>query len=304
MPENEVLLGWLQLLVAACLGGLFTLLGVLLSNRHARELASRSGAFRRPKTGLSLFGLDLRGGEDVLAWCLRHPGPVSARALYRLPFAVTNGGDLRCDDLVLTLQGPAECFGREEGLEFTHIPAVVDDLIKRAQMPIGHLCQLSYKVSRVGAGSAVGIEELFVMAPSVGREHTSVSKTNDDVALTTSVEYSFAYRLHLSLFSPDESNLHSSVSVYCIEGSSVAEMIAKFHDLVEAKTREYLAGASAWERFRFITLRRGEKRRVMFVDCGDGKAVPVGDSTVVWLLDSQPIVGELSCLLPREMLWR
>lgn len=304
MPISDAWLSWIQMAMAAVLGAVVSLVGVALTNRHARHLAERSGAFRRPKLGLSIFGINLHAGQNILAWCVRHPGPESTRALYKLPLAVVNEGDGRCEDVVLTLQGPAECFGNPEGLSAKATPAVFDDVIRRGQMDIGFLRQVSYRLSRIGARSAIGIDDVLMMSPSFAIKKTTRFTTKDDVAMTATFEVSFAYNLEWMLFSSDEPAVRITTPLYCIEGQATQDIARHFSKVVGKKISDYLANAGAWERFRFYVLRKGDIKRVMLIDYGEGNVTSVRGKTLHWFLDSEYSVRALNCVVPRMMPWR
>jgi hypothetical protein len=300
--KSDVVISWLQVGVGALLGLVATFLGVAASNRQARRIAELSGVFRRPKFGLQLFGFNVPD-EHIIGWCFRHPGPPGTDAFFRLAFAITNGGDLRGEDLILTLQGPAQCFGNPEGLGVNPTPAVAVDLVRRGQSDMGFLRQVSYAVSRVGAMSAVGIGDIIVMSPSVGIEKPHVFKLKGDVEMAATVGISYSYSIEWGLYSPDAPGIRYAASFFCVEGASAADVARRFRKLLAKRVRKYLASAGRWERFRFNVLRLGEHRRVLIVDFGDGEEESIDGTSVVRLDQSDYRVSSVGFLIPRALPW-
>lgn len=303
MLSPDTFQSWLQLAVAAIVGAVVSMCGVGIANRHARQLAERSGAFRRAKVGLGLFGRHLHQKDSIVAWCVLHPGPERSRALCRLPIFVVNEGDARCDDVILTLQGPAECFGDPDALELTATPPVIDDVIRRGQVDIGRLRQVSYRLTSVGAASALRIDDVLVMSPSVGINSTARFRSKDDIDVAASYEFSFSYRLEWALFTPDDPALHFTTSFYCIEGSDPITAMTQFNRLANKRLNKYLSSAGAWERFRFRVLGRGEKRFVVMVQYGEGEVLDVHGNPLHNFTDAPCTASLLTFLLPRSMPW-
>jgi hypothetical protein len=312
--------GWQQVGVGALASLLSAIVAVYLTNRHSRLLAQRSGAFKRAKIRFVLLRQTVTAHNPPLAWCFRHPGPEEQAAVYSLPFDLTNVGDARCDDLVVTLTGPAECFGNPEGALLSTTPGVFEGLATRSQNDLGKLTLVAYRIDKVGANSSVSIRDLVILRPSINLSHTVHATTKDNVGVTAHLRYTLAYLFRWSVLIPDERSIHFRTPVYCIAAPTNGASAKEFVDTVlSEKIQSHLSSAGRWERIRYRFLGKGIMRKVVFVDFGRPEIVSMKGQKqknkkkpqtppqiTVYRFDQgaeKPMVETLDCLIPRFMEW-
>jgi hypothetical protein len=278
---------------------------VYLTNRHSRILAKRSGAFRRPKLALTFLGQTVSIDNPPLAWCFRHPGQESEAAIYRLPFVLRNTGDARCDDVVVTLLGPAECFGDPKGSYQTVVPGVFKGALKRSLNDLGKLRLVAYKLDKIGATSAVSISDLIILRPSTNVPHTVHATTKDDVAIEVNMRFTFVYMLRWAVATPDQRVMNLTTPIYCIAAAQGDAISREFLGMLSEKIQSYLQDAGRWERVLYRLLRVGVSRQVVFADFGVPKTVSVKGQRVHRLDDTanECVVRVLDCTIPRFMDW-
>ena len=293
---------WQQLAIGALASLLSAIVAVYLTNRHSRGLAERGGAFRRPKIGLSLLNQALSARNPPLAWCFRHPGKEEQVALYNFPFALTNAGDARCDDVVVLLTGPAECFGSPKGTSLSTTPGIFKGAAKRSQNDLGNLTQVAYRINKVGAKSAVSIIDLINLRPSVNLSHTVHATTKDNVNVNARVIFSLAYVFRWSIITPDDGSIHFETPVYCIAAPTSDTVAKEFvESILSKKIQSHLNSAGRWERIGYRFLGLGELRKVVIADFGTPEIVSMKGQTL-YRLDGKAkdcAVSILNCFTPR-----
>lgn len=232
---------WQQIGAGALASLLSAIVAVYFSNRHSRLLAQRSGAFKRAKIGLALLRQTVSSHNPPLAWCFRHPGPEEQAAIYRLPFVLTNSGDARCDDVVVTLTGPAECFGNPKGALLSTIPSVFEGSMTRSQNDLGKLTLVAYRIDKVGANSSVSISDLIILRPSVNVPHTVHATTKDNVGVNIQLRFSLAYVFRWSVLTPDDRSIHFRTPVYCIAAPTNDAVAKEFVETILSKRSSHIS---------------------------------------------------------------
>jgi hypothetical protein len=306
--EYEKMTGWQQIVLGALVSFLSAIIAVYLTNRHSRALAERSGAFRRPKMGLSLLGLAASSSNPPFVWCFKHPGKEDEAAVYRFPCVLTNTGDARCDDVVVTLIGPAECFGNPEGLSSSAVPGVFEGSMTKSQNDLGKLTQVAYRIDKVGANSGFGIDDLIILRPSVNLSGTTHVTTKDNQGVNVSYRFSLAYAFKWNILTPDDRSIHVKTPIYCIAAPTKETVANEFIEIVLAKMiQSHLKAAGQWETIRYTVLGRGIWRKVVIADFGTPEIVSIKGrkgqkGQKVYRLDKEtnkPDVVVVSCLVPR-----
>lgn len=296
--------GWQQVAVGALASLLSAIVAVYLTNRHSRVLAERGGAFRRPKIELALLGQAVSAHHPPLAWCFRHPGKEEQIAIYRFPFDLTNSGDARCDDVVVTLTGPAQCFGNPDGTSLSTIPSIFEGAATRSHNNLGNLTLVAYRIDQVRVKSSVSISDLIMLAPSINIPRTVHATTKDNVDVKAHVIYSLAYIFQWSVMTPNDRTVHFKTPVFCIAAPTSDAVAKEFvESILSKRIQSHLNNAGRWERIRYRFLGRGIWRKVVIADFGKPGMVSIKRKKL-YRLDqkaNKSVVEILHCFVPRFM---
>ena len=93
--------------IAGLMVGLLGLMIAEKTRRDAWRIPKESGAFRKPRLSLSVFGCPLGVGyPDNEDWCFIHPGQPDEAGFFPVQFTVVNTGDATSENVDLIIWAP------------------------------------------------------------------------------------------------------------------------------------------------------------------------------------------------------
>jgi hypothetical protein len=259
-----------------------------LANRHATKLAKASGQLRRSNVQLAVFGQDLQ--EEVgSSWYFVTNDPEVEDALIELPIVITNMGDAKTEDMVLTVQGSKLCLLDDlKGEGISVIPEVLRASSNLGVSHIGGMSQYSVTVPSIPPMTAARVFLPIVIPTDSSTSGVVDVETADREKVQLSYNYDLVFPFTFGVFLQDSPAIQSSINI----SSVIAANIFKGMDVIEKKYRAEWRKWSKTKNWARVTLARFSsmqaKINVRFVElCSPDNHLSKDGKRVAYMM-SQP----------------
>lgn len=238
--------------------------------RHDNKIAEISGAYRKPKLSVSLFGQPIDNLQyQNREWILIHPGKEHEWAFYPLRFNITNAGDATAENLVLVIYGPDFIFPNfpEEIIKTDVGLGAFQESFGRHVSSVGEnkhqYKNISYSLPPIHPKTSFSITDWFSFTPLALIPLSVDAKTKDGSRVRIKTKYTVGVHMAVTLLVKDSPPIQSAVSVSCLASPSIDEGISAFASDIQEDYRNVVASLSLYKKIIYALSRFW---RVVFIN--------------------------------------